>query len=137
MSMIDPEKLAKRLLKIADRYAIERSQTKSVARTIAKAKQEAIAEAIEAVTQEIVEGESENPWRYFHEPWNNAVVRVRRNATAWRYHCGGDDYEIDEPDQMRLDFWDSWVRISVATISEITEAEAVAILGGKPWSDSV
>ena len=136
MSMIDSAKLTKRLLQIADRYATERSQTKSVARTIAKAKQEAIAEAIEAVTQEIVEGKSDaNPWRYFHEPWNHAVVRVRQNATAWRYHAGGYNYAINSPDQMRFDFWDSWVKLQVASISEITEAEAVEILGGKPWEE--
>ena len=135
MSMIDSAKLTKRLLQIADRYATERSQTKSTARAIAKAKQEAIAEAIEAVTQEIVEGNSKNPWRYFHEPWNHAVVRVRQNATAWRYHAGGYNYAINSPDQMRFDFWDSWVKLQVASISEITEAEAVEILGGKPWEE--
>jgi len=128
MSMIDPEKLAKRLLKIADRYAIERSQTKSVARTIAKAKQEAIAEAIDAVTQEIVEGKSKNPWRYFRDNDNKHIRRVRNGEGEVFCPDGKAGYS---PEPL------GWYVQLPDLYPEITEAEAIKILGGKPWSDSV
>lgn len=132
---IDPQKLVSRLWEIADRYADERANKKSVARTIAKAKQEAILEAIREVELVANVDEPPNPWRYFHEPWNCAVVRVRRDANAWRYYVDGDqNCEIEDADQCRLEYWDSWIKLSNTSLHELTEAEAVAILGGKrPW----
>lgn len=80
--------------------------------------------------------EAENPWRYFHEPWGCAVIRVRRGCFAWRYHADGRYYEITVEDQRTLESWESWISLSNPSISELTEDEAAAIVGGRPWEES-
>ena len=152
--VIDEPTLMNALQDIAIKYRLERERTKSVTRTIAKAKQEAILEVIDIVNgmekmptvlvqrdQEARSGAAvvidANPWRYFYETWNNAVVRVRRKSAAWRYHKGDYHYEIDDADQRRFEFWDSWVKFENRTLHEITEAEAIDIIGGKrPWEET-
>lgn len=131
---IDHKQLVQRLSKIADRYAVERSQTKSVARTIAKAKQEAILEAIEAVTLEIGEVESDNPWRYFTEVDDPEGIRmVRRGCEGTLYHRSGDVIPAPQP----IEWYEEDAKRPMPFCREVTEAQAAAILGGKkPWEEN-
>ena len=121
MSLIDSDKLKNQLLKIADRYAIERSKTNSVTRTIAKAKQEAILEAIET----IFKCNSKNQWRYYQFVGDNNIRRVRDGESDVFGPYGSLNMRTSHP----TCFEES------SLFQEITEAEAVEILGGKPWEE--
>ena len=129
--LIDNETLENALKELVTKYRDERERTKSVKRTIAKAKQEAILEVLDIVAgmetaADKSATEAANPWRYFRRIDDiNMIRRVRQNEVGAVFYLDGSR---SRGDYLR------WYLERPLTFLEITESEAVEILGGKrPW----
>ena len=91
--LIDKETLENALKELVTKYRDERERTKSVKRTIAKAKQEAILEVLDIVAgmetaADKSATEAANPWRYFRRIDDiNMIRRVRSEERRVGKEC--------------------------------------------------
>lgn len=140
--VIDEPTLMNTLQDLAIKYRLERERTKSVTRTIAKAKQEAIMEAMKIVNgmekmpvyvvqRDQEANHDENPWRYFTTADPGCVVRTKPGEQSRYYLANNDGHESCELD---FEWWNKAAQCG-DIFREITESEAAEILGGKcPWA---
>lgn len=70
---------------------------------------------------------NDNPWRYFRKDGDNNIRRVRHGEEGTMFLSNGSAEYVQDLD---------WYLKKPTSFQEITEAEAAAILGGKPWEKS-
>ena len=68
-----------------------------------------------------------NPWRYFRKDGDNNIRRVRHGEEGIMFRKDGGAEYVEDLD---------WYLAKTNAFPEITEDEAAAILGGKPWEKS-
>lgn len=71
---------------------------------------------------------SDNPWRYFRCVGDNAIRRVRQGECGTIFYRGGGQ---------SLGDYLPWYLEQRKDHTEITESEAVDILGGRPWEPAL
>ena len=71
---------------------------------------------------------SENPWRYFRRVGDDAIRRVRQGECGTIFYRGGGQ---------SLGDYLPWYLEQRKDHVEITESEAVDILGGRPWEPAI
>ena len=75
---------------------------------------------------------SENPWRYFTTVDPGCIVRTRPGSPSRYYIDYNDGYEDCD---LAFEWWDKAAMSSRESFREITEEEASAIVGGRPWDE--